>query len=261
VPVHFVALANSAVNASRFPGPHRAPRAELARLRAHVAELQRRNEELYRSSAAVAHELKEPLIAVESYAALLAERLAGGLDDRAREDLEAMLRGTTRMRVVVETLLNQARSEQSLEPAQVELAEVAADCVAMLKPEITARGARVVVHPMPTVTGDPQLLRSVLQNLLANALRYGAREGGVISVSAARAERGWRIAVDSEGAVIGADDRSRIFDPFRRGRGERRAEGVGLGLAICQTIVEQHGGTIGVEPLECGNRFFFTLPD
>jgi signal transduction histidine kinase len=212
-------------------------------------------------SAAVAHELKEPLIAVESYAALLAERLAGGLDDRAREDLDALLRGTTRMRVVVETLLHQARPGQSLQRARVDLAEVAADCVAMFKLELTARGAHVEIHSMPAVRGDGLLLRSVVQNLLANALRYGARDGGVIVLSAAREEGGWRIAVDSEGAVIGADDRSRIFDPFRRGRGERRADGVGLGLAICRTIIEQHGGTIGVEPLDRGNRFFFTLPD
>jgi signal transduction histidine kinase len=249
------------VNASPFPAPRRAPQAELARLHARVAELERRNEELYRFSAAVAHELKEPLIAVENYAALLAERLAGDLDNRARGDFEALLRGTARMHVVVETLLHQPRSGQSLQRARVELAEVAADCLAMLKPEIAARGARVVIHPMPAVTGDSLLLRSVLQNLLANALRYGARDGGLVALSAARTEGGWRIAVDSDGAVIDADDRSRIFDAFRRGRGERRAEGVGLGLAICRTIVEQHGGTIGVEPLERGNRFFFTLPD
>jgi len=234
--------------------------ADLARLQARVAELEQRNEELHRFAAAAAHELREPLVAIEGYAALLSERLPDTLDDWARQDLQALLRGTTRMRIVVETLLQQARSRLPLQRGVVELGDVAKDCVAMLSPEIAARGARVVVGPMPAVTADARLLGSVLQNLVANALRYGSREGGVVRVTASRAGGECRIEVDSQGQPIGPADRSRIFDPFRRGRGERRADGIGLGLAICRTIVEQHGGTIGVEPLESGNRFFFTLP-
>jgi signal transduction histidine kinase len=143
----------------------------------------------------------------------------------------------------------------------VDLASLAADCVAMLAAEIAARGARVELGALPVVTGDGRLLGSVIQNLISNALRYGSREGGLIAMSASARKDGWRIVVDSEGKPIGHEDRLRIFDPFRRGGGERRSDGIGLGLAICRTVVEQHGGWIGVEPLENGNRFFFTLPD
>ena len=66
----------------------------------------------------------------------------------------------------------------------------------------------------------------------------------------------------SEGPAIAVEDRERIFEPYRRGRGERRAQGTGLGLAICRQIVERHGGEIGVDAVDgSGNRFFFTLPD
>jgi signal transduction histidine kinase len=236
-------------------------RARLVQLQVRLAEMERRNEELRWFAAAAAHELREPLIAIEGYADLLSERLVDALDDQARQDLQALTRGTTRMRVIVETLLGQARSmRHPLDLGRVELGQLTEECVAILRPEIAARGVRVVVSPLPAVRADGRLLGSVLQNLLSNALRYGAREGGVIRVSAEREKAGWRITVDSEGRPIGPADRSRIFDPFQRGRGERRAEGIGLGLAICRTIVEQHGGTIGVEPIESGNRFLFTLP-
>ena len=73
---------------------------------------------------------------------------------------------------------------------------------------------------------------------------------------------GWRIVVSSEGPTVPLEDRERIFDPFCRGLKERRIEGTGLGLAICRSIVERHGGSIGVQPMRPrGNRFFFTIPD
>jgi signal transduction histidine kinase len=234
--------------------------AELARLEERVAVLEHRNEELHHFSAAVAHELREPLIAIEGYATLLSERLADELDPPVRHDLDALLRGTERMRMVVETLLQQARSGLQLRHEPVDLAALAEDCIAMLAREIAACRARVDVGSLPVVDGDGRLLASVFQNLLSNALRYGSRDGGVIAMSASREGDGWRIVVDNEGMPIAADDRLRIFNPFRRGEGERRADGIGLGLAICRAVVEQHGGTIGVEPLENGNRFFFTLP-
>ena len=72
--------------------------------------------------------------------------------------------------------------------------------------------------------------------------------------------RAWQLGVESEGEPIPDADRERIFQPYRRGTGERRARGSGLGLSICREIVERHGGELGVMPVEGGNRFQFTLP-
>ncbi len=240
-----------------------APHAEAihAVLQARVMELERRNDELDRFAATAAHELRAPLIAIEGYTALLSDHLDGALDDAARQDLEAVMRGTTWMRMLVDVLLQHARSrERPLGRADVRLDAIVKDCIAMLGPEIVSRRARIVAGPLPAVSGDASLLGIVLQNLVANAVRYGPRQDGVVRVSASRDGGAWRLAVDSQGPPIAAPDRTRIFDPFRRGSGERRADGIGLGLAICRTIVERHGGAIGVEPLDDGNRFFFTLP-
>jgi signal transduction histidine kinase len=73
-------------------------------------------------------------------------------------------------------------------------------------------------------------------------------------------ERAWELGIESEGEPVPAADRERIFKPYCRGNGERRARGSGLGLSICREIVERHGGEIGVVPLAAGNRFQFTLP-
>ena len=131
----------------------------------------------------------------------------------------------------------------------------------MLAHEVQARGATVRLGELPTVQGDASLLNGLFTNLILNALKYSPRTGSEIVVDASREHRAWRVAVESEGPTIPPEDRQRIFEPFQRGRSERRARGAGLGLAICRRIVERHGGQIGVVPgARGGNRFYFTLP-
>jgi signal transduction histidine kinase len=252
----------------RAPGP--GPRArserldlplEVSRLGARVAELERDYARLERFAAVAAHEMSEPLVTTEAYATLLLERLGNQADAQSRSDLEALLRSAARMRLVVETLLHEARSNASIAREVIDLSEVVEECLDLLGHEIRSRRARVVTEPLPSVPGEPTLLCTVLRNLLSNALRYGPRTGGTIRIGASRAESVWRISVVSEGKPIRRQDRQRIFHPFERGSGERRSNGVGLGLAISRQIVERHGGIIGVEPCPRGNRFYFTIPD
>jgi signal transduction histidine kinase len=138
---------------------------------------------------------------------------------------------------------------------------VVKDCLDLLGHEIRSKRARILVRRLPTVNGEPSLLGTVIKNLLSNALKYGPRTGGTIRIAASRAGSAWRISVVSEGTPIPREDRQRIFAPFERGRGERRSQGVGLGLAISRQIVERHDGSVGVVPCPRGNRFYFTIPD
>jgi signal transduction histidine kinase len=130
----------------------------------------------------------------------------------------------------------------------------------VLAPEIRRHATTVEVGPLPRLAVEERLIGSVFMNLLTNALKYGPRHGGTIAIDAVRMARAWQIGVESEGEPIPAADRERIFQPYRRGNGERRARGSGLGLAICHEIVERHGGELGVVPVARGNRFQFTLP-
>jgi signal transduction histidine kinase len=240
------------------------PRAEndSQSLRARIAEVEREKADVEAFAAIAAHELLKPLVMTEAYAAIVSDRLDEEAHADSRRDLAVLGRGAARTRLLVETLLHDARSSgRQLRRRPVDLQELVSDCIALLAPEIQSRDADVVVEELPNVFGEPALLSGLFTNLLINALKYSPRRAGVIRVRATRAATAWRVAVESEGPTIPEEDRRRIFEPFHRGRGERRARGAGLGLAICRRIVDRHGGQIGVVPANnSGNRFFFTLP-
>jgi signal transduction histidine kinase len=235
---------------------------ETARLTARVEQLEREKAALEAFAAVAAHELVEPLVITEAYAAMVSDRLDDDVHAESRRDLAALSRTASRTRLLLEALLHDARaSERSLARRPVNLNHVVADCLHVLDAEVEARGARVRVDPLPTVAGDVSLLHGLFTNLLLNALKYSPRQGAEILVQASGGGHVRELAVQSEGPTIPEEDRQRIFAAYERGRGERRAHGTGLGLAICRRIVERHGGHIAVVPGPSGgNRFVFTLP-
>jgi light-regulated signal transduction histidine kinase (bacteriophytochrome) len=245
--------------------PARAPEVlerELLEMAARIEELEREREQFQDFAAMAAHELLQPLVMTEAYATQVSERAGHGLDLNSRHDLDAIVRISARVRLLVDGLLVSAReSGRPLRREQVDVTEVVRDCVRMLETEIQTRNAHLDIDPMPVVQGDPVLLSGVFSNLLSNALKYGPRSGGDIHVSAVRSDAGWTFAVQSGGAAIAEEGRARIFEAWERGPGERRARGAGLGLAIVRHIIERHGGHVGVNsPSDASNRFFFTLP-
>jgi chemotaxis family two-component system sensor kinase Cph1 len=235
---------------------------EAERLSARVEELEREKAALEAFAGVAAHELVEPLVITEAYATMIAERLDEDEHAESRRDLAALSRTVARTRLLLEALLLDARATNDHMPnRRVDLGGLVSDGLELLAGEIEAREASVTVGELPVVTGNEALLNGVFTNLLMNALKYSPRAGAEIAINALRAGDEWRIWVDSEGPTIPAEDRVRIFRPYERGTGERRARGAGLGLAICRRIVERHGGRIGVRPAPGGgNRFFFTLP-
>lgn len=236
--------------------------ARVAALEAENAALRAEKTALETYAAVAAHELVVPLVMTESYAAIVADRLDGPEHADSRDDLAALARNAARSRLLVETILHDARaSARPLDRRPVDLDAVVRDTLAVLAPEVAARGARIALGPLPVVSGEEALLAGLFANLIVNALKYSPRQGGVIGIDAQREDGGWRLAVSSEGSPIPVEDRERIFEPFHRARTERRTRGTGLGLPICRRIVERHGGTIAVSAAGgTGNRFHFTLP-
>jgi signal transduction histidine kinase len=236
-------------------------RREIERLSARVAELESEKADLESFAAVAAHELMEPLVMTEAYTALVSERLDEEHAD-SRRDLETIGRGAARTRMLLETILDDARlADREPRMEAVALDEIVADSLDLLAPEIRQREAEIQVEALPVVRGEGVLLSSVINNLLVNALKYSPRRDGRIRIQAEREGEAWKISVASAGPTLAPDERERIFAQFNRGRGERRARGTGLGLAICRRIVERHGGTIGVTAVNgSGNRFYFTLP-
>jgi signal transduction histidine kinase len=235
---------------------------DVETLSARVEQLELEKAAVEAFAAIAAHELVEPLVMTEAYATMVSDRLDEDEHADSRRDLDALSRGAARMRLLIETLLNDARSSgREVEREPVDLNRVVSDCLSLLAPEVAARGTQIEVEPLPTIEGEEALLSGVFANLLINALKYSPRNATAIGVRAVREPHAWRFELESEGPTIPVEDRERIFEPFHRGTGERRARGAGLGLATCRRIVERHDGDIGVRPgAEGGNVFYFTLP-
>ena len=236
---------------------------ENRRLRRRVTELEAEKADVEAFAAVAAHELLVPLVLADAYATTVSDQLDEHAHAEARRELEALRRAASRARLLVETLLHDARAhDRPLRARSLSLERVVSECLTLLWPEVQARGVDVQVGELPDACGEETLVSAVFTNLLLNALRHGPASGGVIRIEATLKPDACRCSVQSAGPPIPASDRERIFGRFYRGRDQHRVQGAGLGLTICRQIIERHGGQIGVEVLGDGlNSFYFTLPE
>ena len=136
------------------------------------------------------------------------------------------------------------------------------EVLANLDMAIRETNATITYDAMPTIRAEASQMAQVLQNLLANALKFRGDRPPVIHVGARREEEGWLFWVSDNGIGIDSQYAQRIFLIFQRLHTRRQFAGTGVGLAICRKIVDRHGGKIWVEsqPGE-GSTFYFTIPD
>ncbi len=228
---------------------------------ARTAELERSNRELDQFAAVTSHDLKEPLQTVTVFAGLLDRDYRERLDDSGRTFLDSILAGTDRMRTLIRDLLEYSRvGHGDLQLEQVPAEEVVDRARENLAGTIAEKGAAVTVDPLPTVSVDRKQLCQVFQNLLSNALKFSDDDTPEVHVSADLLQGEWRFSVCDNGIGIDPRHAERIFQPFARLGASK--EGTGIGLAICQKIVEHHGGRIWVEGRpSAGSTFYFTIPD
>jgi PAS domain S-box-containing protein len=241
--------------------PRRHMEAQQAALR---DELQRSNDELLQFAYVASHDLQEPLRMVSKYVALLEEKYRRVLDDRADRYIRYAVEGSQRMRVLIEDLLVYSRVTTKARPlVSFGSAEALDEVLRDLETRIEKEGGQVIVAPnLPVVLADRSQFRQVLQNLLANALKFH-REGVPPVVRLSWGDDGdhWRFSVEDNGIGIPTSDISRLFLLFTRLHGRDTYEGTGIGLAICKKIVERHGGRIWIESEPgLGSTFHFTMP-
>ncbi|MBI5104453.1 MAG: PAS domain S-box protein [Solirubrobacterales bacterium] len=221
-------------------------------------ELRRSNAELAQFAHVASHDLNEPLRNVDGFLHLLRRRAGEQLDDDARRFVDLALDGTTRMRELIDALLRYARAgADDLAAEELALATVAREALAALASAIAERGVRVDVGELPVVEGDRALLRQVLQNLLANAVRFADPGGPRVVVSGREAGGAVEVSVADNGPGVPEGARERVFEMFAR----EDARGTGLGLAIARRAVERHGGRIWIAEADGGGADVrFTLP-
>lgn len=233
-----------------------------AALTAHAEMLKRSNRELEQFAYVASHDLKEPLRMVASYTTLLGEEFTGKLGAEADKYIGYAVDGAKRMQALIDDLLSFSRigrTGRRLQP--VDLQKLAETVLVNLEGSIQTHGALVEFDHLPTVSGNPTLLVQLLQNLVANAIKFHGDAAPVVRVTHRRQGGEWLFRVQDNGIGIAPEYRERVFELFQRLHSRGHYEGTGIGLAICRKVVEQHGGRIWVESEGGpGTTFYFTLP-
>lgn len=227
-----------------------------------LAELAGRNEELQRFAHIAAHDLKSPLGRVAKACGFLRRENDGKLDGDSQELLDMAVRNANQMTMLVDELLEYATAGRPGKPAEpVELGVVVGRALENLQAYIEDREAKVAVASMPRVLGHETGILQVLQNLIANAIKFTDGRAPVVKLSSHFEGGAWRISVEDNGIGIEPEHCNKIFTAFNRLHGQEY-EGSGIGLATCKKIVEQHGGRIWVESqVGEGSTVHFTLLD
>lgn len=213
--------------------------------------------------AVVSHELRSPLTSMLAYLTLLSEGVYGELNPQGLKRTDATRRNINRLMDLVKDILDIERLESgqiSYLMKDVSLADVVKRSVEGL--EEFAERQQVTLKAISTdviVNADEDRLIQVVVNLLSNAIKFS--RGGTVEVSVAVEGEFAKIGVRDSGRGIPAESQKLIFERFKQVSGADQHTGTGLGLPICKSIVEHHGGTIGVESVEgSGSFFWFTLP-
>jgi PAS domain S-box-containing protein len=225
-----------------------------------VEELRAANAELDRFAAVAAHDLTDPLRTISGFAEVLEGR---DLPPVERGYAAHIKSSSLRLTQMLRDLLTYARAGQSPDATEpVPLVQAAEHVLQDLAGPIAERGAKVsvAIPPGAAVLATAGDVRLVLQNLVANAVKFADAQHPEVTVAAQARDGAWHVSVQDNGAGVPEAARERIFRAFERAQTSERS-GYGLGLAICERLVERHGGTIGLEPVQPnGSRFWFALP-
>jgi PAS domain S-box-containing protein len=228
------------------------------------AEMRRVNRDLEQFAFSASHDLQEPLRSVKVYSELLTKRHGDKLDGEALEFLGFLRSGANRMEMLVRDLLAYTQVAKFERPSEMADAGTAvAGAIESLATSIAESNARVTRDLLPKVHMHLAHLQQLFQNLIGNAIKYRSpQRPPEVHVTADRQFGQWVFAVRDNGIGIPPQHKEDIFGLFKRLHRDDEYSGTGIGLAICQRIVDQYNGRIWVEsePGQ-GSVFRFAIPD
>ncbi len=243
-------------------------------LRQRTEELSRSNRDLEQFASLAAHDLQEPLHSIQVFSDLLRVRHGAALTDQGQGYLSRVTKAAGRMQQLIEGLLVYSRMDAPvLKCASLSLQKIVQEIFSDLQGHITELQADIHVGELPVIHGDALRVRQLFQNLIGNALKF--RKPGmspVIQVTAMMIQdrrhtgvgkpgRLCQIEVQDQGIGIPAEHLEKIFGMFKRLHRKDEYEGTGIGLAVCQRIVDQCGGSLSVRStVGEGSTFIVTLP-
>ena len=237
-------------------------RAEAERERL-IAELESKNAELERFTYTVSHDLKAPLITIRGFLGFIEKDAQSGNLDRLKGDIQRISTATDKMQRLLNELLELSRIGRVTNSSQnIPFRVLIDDVIKLMEGQLREKGVEVIIQDdLPVVSGDPQRLFEVLQNLVDNAVKFIANQTKpFIEIGTCGEEKNMTIFyIRDNGIGIAPEHHDRIFGLFNKL--DPTAEGTGVGLAIVKRIIDLHGGRIWVESeLGKGTTFYFTLP-
>ena len=242
----------------------------------YAAELERSNRELEQFAYVASHDLQEPLRKIRTFSDRLQMKYESKLDEEGNDVFRRIQNAARRMQALIDGLLSLSRvTSQGQDFVTVDLEQVAREVVSDLEMQIEQVDGRVELGRLPSIQADPVQMRQLLQNLIANGLKFHrVEEPPVVKVygrfthgrsqrpaGLAPDEEQCRIVVEDNGIGVEQKHQKQIFDVFQRLHPRDVFEGVGLGLALCRKIAERHGGEIAVRSVPGrGSSFEVVLP-
>ncbi|WP_424355925.1 ATP-binding protein [Methanobacterium sp. MBAC-LM] len=228
-----------------------------------IKELKRSNDELQSFAYITSHDLQEPLRTIASYAQLIQRRYKGKLDHDADEFIEFMVDGASRMKEMIQGLLDYSRvgtNGHGFKEFQTETALNYA--LSNLGSVISDTGAEITHDSLPVIFADESQIIRIFQNLIGNAIKFCRDEvTPKIHVSAKKKYNEHVFSVSDNGIGLEEEYSDKIFEVFKRLNAIGEYQGAGIGLAIVKRIIDRHGGRIWVESeLENGSTFYFAIP-
>lgn len=235
-------------------------RLELEKSKAHLSTS---NAELERFAYVASHDMKEPLRTIISYLSLISRECRGKLSAEVDEYIGFTISSAERLSHLLDSLMQLSKiGHGGLEISNVDFGGLVKEILEDLGPQIEQLNASVQVGALPTIQADGNLMRQLLQNLISNSLKYIGARPPEIQINCEKTGANWLFTVKDNGIGIAEKDFERIFKSFVRGHSKHDYPGAGIGLSICRSIIEKHGGKIWVKSEKgSGSQFQFVVPD
>lgn len=226
-------------------------------------KLEQSNKELEEFAYIVSHDMKQPIRTIISYLSLLKRKHIDQLTPEAQEFVNFSIDGANKMSDLIRDILQYSRLDQQigLATGEISLNGLVNKVLKGLHENIMTNNATVTCDELPVVSGNETMLTELFQNLIENGIKYNRNEKKTIHIQVKDLGNDWQFSFRDNGIGFEQQYAEQIFKIFKRLHTDSEFQGTGIGLAVCQKVVEKHGGKIWAESEKgVGTTFFFTLP-
>ena len=223
--------------------------------------LENAKQEVTQFISVASHDMREPLRLISSYLGLLQVEFGDDINPTAEKYIQIVIENANRMQTLIESLLEYSKVGQQITFQRVNLKHVVQHCIFNLRLKIDESQAEITVDDLPQIITSESHMMQLFQNLLENAIKFRGDRTPQIHISAVNNHDHWLFHIQDNGIGIPTKYADQIFTMFQRLHSNQEYPGTGIGLTLCQRIVEQYGGKIWVESVEGeGSTFYWTLP-